>query len=37
MTGLDNKIHPDAPRHLPYFCPFCLTHDNFSLIAEVAK
>jgi len=30
-----NKMHPDAPRNLPYFCPFCLTHKNFEQLMEV--
>lgn len=27
---LDNKIHPDAPRHLPYTCKFCKLEKQLS-------
>jgi len=27
---LDNKIHPDAPRHLPYTCKFCKLEEQLS-------
>lgn len=23
IPGLENKIHPDAPKRLPYTCPYC--------------
>lgn len=29
---LCNKIHPDSPRNLPYFCPYCEVSKNFEAI-----
>jgi hypothetical protein len=30
---LCNQIHPDAPRNIPYVCPYCNTLSNFEIIA----
>jgi len=36
FASLDNQIHPDAPRRLPYHCPFCLTKNNFKIVTQEA-